>query len=578
MSKIKKLTSKKLTSKKLTSKKLTSKKLTSKKLTSKKLTSKKSNNKELSFLKKNPQKSFSSKKRSISLSKELENARGPLLKVSPKIGLIIGFLVVLVALTELVINGDTGNYYILLSIGLFVIIPNAIWAKFEFTNPFVIPYILTMIRTKKFVKTINSIAHWGRIWEKICIFGSFLGFGLTGVDYWIARKKGGWKRIIILLISSIGLFFVLWLVSLLMLPRMPPLFEPLIGISIISFILLGFGGLSLAFMLGYGVLAINALIFGETICPSVAPVIPGVPIPGFGIVVPFIAWVSLAIILIIHEGSHGIMLIYYKKKLHSVGLLLAGLFPVGAFVEQDDKEFSNMDEKQRVCILSAGPSFNFLTVPITIIFVLILSMAFTPIINSEINQMYSGVKVSFVQETIEFCGDERVGPAFGKLFEGDIIVLVNETKINSLDELLPVLVDANYLEMNILRKGVEEKITIYPENFYALGISRIGVGFEAIRNDYEPFFGFEILSIIYNSKLIILNLLWILSLAVGMFNFLPSDPLDGGRIAKTILLPYFGFMNMNKKETEKLIGRLFAWLFLLAILLNLVPYLTLFLF
>ena len=59
-----------------------------------------------------------------------------------------------------------------------------------------------------------------------------------------------------------------------------------------------------------------------------------------------------------------------------------------------------------------------------------------------------------------------------------------------------------------------------------------------------------------------------------MFNFLPSDPLDGGRIAKFVLLPYFGFLKMSRKETMKFIGRLFAWIFLISILLNLLPYVT----
>jgi len=325
---------------------------------------------------------------------ESGSARGPKLVVHSKKGMLVGLLAVLVAMTEFVVNGDTATYYWVLAFGLLILIPNSIWARYKWTNPFVIPYLLTMVRTKKFVQTIKSLSHWGKIWEKICILGLFLGFGLAGVDFWIAREKGGWKRILILAISAIILFGVLVLSARLLVPTMPPLFEPLIGISIISFILLGFGGLSLAFMLGYGALAINALFTGQKICPSVAPVIPGVPIPGFGVAIPFIAWVSLGLILIIHEGSHGIMLTYYKKKLHSVGLLLAGIFPIGAFVEQDDNEFSTMDERERICVLSAGPAFNFLTVPIALILMILLGIIFAPMLNAELNQMYSGVRVA----------------------------------------------------------------------------------------------------------------------------------------------------------------------------------------
>jgi membrane-associated protease RseP (regulator of RpoE activity) len=507
---------------------------------------------------------------------EIGSARGPKLVVHSKKGMLVGLLAVLVAMTEFVVNGDTATYYWVLAFGLLILIPNSIWARYKWTNPFVIPYLLTMVRTKKFVQTIKSLSHWGKIWEKICILGLFLGFGLAGVDFWIAREKGGWKRILILAISAIILFGVLVLSARLLVPTMPPLFEPLIGISIISFILLGFGGLSLAFMLGYGALAINALFTGQKICPSVAPVIPGVPIPGFGVAIPFIAWVSLGLILIIHEGSHGIMLTYYKKKLHSVGLLLAGIFPIGAFVEQDDNEFSTMNERERICVLSAGPAFNFLTVPIALILMILLGIIFAPMLNAELNQMYSGVRVAQIQETVGFCGDERIAPAYGKLLEGDVIIAVDNQEINSLNELMPLLLDKNFIAFTVIRNGVEEEIIVEPENFHNLGISRIGVGFESIRTDYEPWTGFEQVRFIFTSIITILNLLWILSFAVGMFNFLPSDPLDGGRIAKSVLAPYFGFMNMNQVETELLIGRLFAWLFLIAIVLNVLPYLTMF--
>jgi membrane-associated protease RseP (regulator of RpoE activity) len=68
----------------------------------------------------------------------------------------------------------------------------------------------------------------------------------------------------------------------------------------------------------------------------------------------------------------------------------------------------------------------------------------------------------------------------------------------------------------------------------------------------------------------------VISFAAGSFNYLPSDPFDGGKMAKIILEPYFGFMKFkSKKETRKFIGRLFIWLVLLAFLLNIIPYITL---
>jgi len=83
------------------------------------------------------------------------------------------------------------------------------------------------------------------------------------------------------------------------------------------------------------------------------------------------------------------------------------------------------------------------------------------------------------------------------------------------------------------------------------------------------------LSALVGSISSILFFLVILSFAAGTFNFLPSAPLDGGYMAKIILLPYFGFMRFNSRaETKKFIGRICVWLFIIAIALNLIPYLT----
>ena len=72
----------------------------------------------------------------------------------------------------------------------------------------------------------------------------------------------------------------------------------------------------------------------------------------------------------------------------------------------------------------------------------------------------------------------------------------------------------------------------------------------------------------------ILLLLIIISFAAGSFNYFPADPFDGGRMAKIMLVPYFAFLGLKKKETQKFVGRLFVWLLLLSLLLNLIPYAT----
>ena len=113
--------------------------------------------------------------------------------------------------------------------------------------------------------------------------------------------------------------------------------------------------------------------------------------------------------------------------------------------------------------------------------------------------------------------------------------------------------------------------TIYFEDF---NIHQIGIIFDTIKTGYEvPPQIYVQEALVYNIELVFW-LFVLLSFLVGMFNFLPSDPLDGGRMAKIMLAPYFSFLGFNKIETQLFIGRLFAWLFVLSIALNLLPYFT----
>ena len=188
--------------------------------------------------------------------------------------------------------------------------------------------------------------------------------------------------------------------------------------------------------------------------------------------------------------------------------------------------------------------------------------------------MYSGIRVSSVEDTVSFCGITKEAPAKGNLFPEDIIISLNGMDVNNVTFLSSEIAKSDELNFRVLRNGVEENVFIKPVLFESMGIKRIGVVFEQIPTGYQPPILTQILASLISGISSIIFFFIILSFAVGMFNFLPSDPLDGGRMAKIILLPYFGFLKFNKKETELFIGRLFVWLFLISILVNLLPYVT----
>jgi len=525
--------------------------------------------------KKSPSKPIYSKKQVAHAQHGPEHYGGP--KINTKLSLLVGLLLATVSIIELLLNGLSFNFWLEFIFGAVILVPNSIYLMSGRGAPFGIPYILTMLKTRKFVDIIISLGHHGKWLEKISIFGLIMGYGLVGVDYWFARSLGGWKRIACLVVSAIalGLFHVFILQILFSIPALAPLFL----ISGIGFVLMGFGGLTLALLVGYAFLSIMSLFTQSQICPSVAPVIPGVPIPGLGMMVPAIAWISLALVLIIHEMSHGVMMSYYGNKIKSVGLLLAGLIPVGAFVEQDDKTFWKLPKRKIVLALSAGPSSNIFTIIVGLILLQGFYFAVTPLspqIDSEFAKMYNGVEIKSVQDTVSLCGLDYNAPAKGKFLPKDEIVSLNGTDVNDISSLNRAFLDSNgIMSFVVIREGKEMGVEVEPVHFKDLNVKRIGVEFAAISTGYEPPMEITLMQTILSSIHSILIFLILLSFAAGTFNYVPSKPLDGGYMAKIMFLPYFGFMKFkDDEETAIFIGRLFLWIFIIAMLLNLIPYIT----
>jgi len=78
-----------------------------------------------------------------------------------------------------------------------------------------------------------------------------------------------------------------------------------------------------------------------------SPVIPGLPIAGLGITFPLITgWISLFILIIVHEFAHGVVARAHNVKVKSSGLAFFGPL-LGAFVEPDDKQLLKKSHKIR---------------------------------------------------------------------------------------------------------------------------------------------------------------------------------------------------------------------------------------
>src|SRR5881396_1864605 len=80
--------------------------------------------------------------------------------------------------------------------------------------------------------------------------------------------------------------------------------------------------------------------------PGINPIIP----LGYGIF-------GLAVAIILHEFSHGILARVAKIRIRSLGLIFL-IFPIGAFVEPEEEELRALPRRDRAHLFAAGPAMN----------------------------------------------------------------------------------------------------------------------------------------------------------------------------------------------------------------------------
>ena len=95
--------------------------------------------------------------------------------------------------------------------------------------------------------------------------------------------------------------------------------------------------------------------------------------PGY-LLVPFWYWIiSIGLLVLVHEGFHGIMSAREKVKIKSLGWGVLAIIPL-AFVEPDEKQLEKRKSSQQLRVYAAGSFANFLLAGVCL---LIITFAFT---------------------------------------------------------------------------------------------------------------------------------------------------------------------------------------------------------
>ncbi|ENN95988.1 peptidase M50 [Methanocaldococcus villosus KIN24-T80] len=256
----------------------------------------------------------------------------------------------------------------------------------------------------------------------------------------------------------------------------------------------------------------------------------------FGSVIPILPGIiALTIAITAHELFHGVIARSFNINVKSSGILLMLGFPLGFFVELDEK-FKTTEKKVRAAIASAGPMAN-----------LILCVISLPLMYLS----YSIPSEIVVIKTYE--------PASKYLKSGDIILRINDYNIKSIADF----------------KNFAKEIK--PNKVYRIEVLRGNkVISYNIKSSNEGKLGL-LVSPSGSLAFLINTLYWsyLFNLLLALFNLLPAFPLDGfyvfssiPEIFKSIRLYKFGnFLEVIVNEkTLRSISLLIWWIILGAII------------
>ncbi len=251
---------------------------------------------------------------------------------------------------------------------------------------------------------------------------------------------------------------------------------------------------------------------------SVAPVLPGLPIAGTGMVFPLITgWLCLFIIMVIHESSHGILSRLHKIKIKSSGIAFFGPL-LAAFVEPDEKQLAKKPLLKQLMVYAAGPFSNIVT---AFIFLLFLSLVFSPLLT----------RVSSVQAMI--VEPKENYPAWNAGIK-------NATEITSINNISVSNKDF-FKSLNTIKPNETVIVTTSDGKEYFINTTEnpenssrgyLGVVFKGVKTAPK---GNPIIYSVIKWLHSFFFWLWFISINIGLINLFPIYITDGAKIVEVTL-------------------------------------------
>ena len=310
-------------------------------------------------------------------------------------------------------------------------------------------------------------------------------------------------------------------------------------------VIVGFA-VSLFFMFYLGTSAYEMAIAEKPPMASVGLLLPSftaepVLLPGI-VGAPFWYWmISIALLIVFHEGMHGLMAAREKMKIKSLGWGVLAIIPM-AFVEPDEKELQKRPAWQQLRVFAAGSFGNFILAAISIILLYAFMVSFYVPGGVAFNSYMPG----YPAENVNLTG-VIVGLSFADSDANYNLI------INDVETLKAALDSAGPARDVVVHTRVYYRNYTFEERNYSLVTASNGTS--------------AVLGINYNLQtanfLRLENGLWewrqvinffeglfewmfIINIGVGAVNLLPLGPLDGGRMWQLV------FRRISKKRSKAL--------------------------
>lgn len=295
------------------------------------------------------------------------------------------------------------------------------------------------------------------------------------------------------------------------------------------------------------------LIANPATVSGVALVLPGINVPGMG-VLPFWHWLAaIFVIALVHEFSHGIVARAHNITVKNTGLVFFGPI-LGAFVEPDEKKLLKEKDITQYSVLAAGSFSNIL---LAIVAIGLLNFIVMPI---------QETMVTPIGFTFDNYVDGSYPFAQAGIAPGTIINGINEqttTNFQRFNDYFSCRKPGENVTLSTDGKRLSLTLGVNPDdaNKPFMGIKEIHNEFE-VKDKYTVGIG-KFAYAIVNALTQFLRWLFLLSFGIALFNVLPLPIVDGGRMVQTFLHKKKGPVEGEKRYKQ------IGLFFLLILLLNL---------